>query len=361
MTTLTITVQTAEGALLFDGAADDPINGMAFGDIDPGSISGTGVTLLNGGANREFVGAGAGFEFDGDGPAAGTLFSMQELVLDPQAVVADFSWDTGVDLAQFAEALDQVAMGDESVLEAFTSAWIFVFVGNAGSDSFGSGDGNDTLFGGDGNDSMTGGAGSDSILGGTGADVLRGGSDGDALRGGGGGDEIRGGGGNDFQYAGPGNDSLYGGPGSDTSRGGPDADVIRSGGGNDTVYGGAGNDTLFGGPGMDVMTGGGDADRFVFNAAGAESADTLIDFITGVDKIVLDPAVFMMLAGGINTGNFISAVGAAALDSNDYLVYDTASGKLYYDADGSEDGAAAVFAQVAAGTPMAFSDFVLGT
>ncbi len=212
------------------------------------------------------------------------------------------------------------------------------------------------------NNTLAGLEGADSILGAAGADVLRGGADGDTLRGGGGGDEIRGGGGDDFQYAGGGNDSLYGGPGSDTSRGGPQADVLRSGGGNDTVYGGAGNDTLYGGPGNDALTGGADADRFMFNFAPDEAgnADTLADFASGADLMVLDPAVFAALAGGIGAGNFVSGAGATAQDADDYLVYDTA-GHLYYDADGSSGGAAAMFAHVAPGTPIAFGDFALGT
>ncbi len=208
---------------------------------------------------------------------------------------------------------------------------------------------------------LAGLGGDDSILGGGGDDTLRGAAGGDTLRGGAGGDEMRGGDGDDFQYAGAGNDSLYGGPGSDTSRGGPDADVLRSGGGNDTVYGGAGNDTLYGGPGNDVLTGGADADRFMFNAApGSADADTVADFTSGADQIVLDPAVFTALApGALAAGSFRE--GTSAVDPDDFMLYEASSGSIFYDADGSGTGASpALIAQVGVQTALTAGSFLIG-
>ena len=53
--------------------------------------------------------------------------------------------------------------------------------------------------------------------------------------------------------------------------------------------------------------------------------------------------------------------GATALDSNDYLVYDTTSDLLYYDADGSGTGAPVAFVKVElTGTAASvFADFVV--
>jgi len=39
-------------------------------------------------------------------------------------------------------------------------------------------------------------------------------------------------------------------------------------------------------------------------------------------------------------------VGTAAADANDFIIYNTSTGALFYDADGSEAGAAVQFATV---------------
>jgi len=51
--------------------------------------------------------------------------------------------------------------------------------------------------------------------------------------------------------------------------------------------------------------------------------------------------------------------GTAAGDSNDRIVYDTASGRLWFDADGSGAGAAVLFATLTAGTSLTAGDFVI--
>jgi Ca2+-binding RTX toxin-like protein len=125
-----------------------------------------------------------------------------------------------------------------------------------------------------------------------------------------------------------------------------------------------------GGAGSDVLTGGADADRFVFDTAlGATNVDTIKDFAPGTEKIVLSAKIFIKFKGSIPSGsiaqdNFVVGAGEAAKanDGNDYLIYDTATDLLYYDADGSGKVAAAVaFAKVeliGADAP-AFGDFLV--
>jgi Ca2+-binding RTX toxin-like protein len=50
-------------------------------------------------------------------------------------------------------------------------------------------------------------------------------------------------------------------------------------------------------------------------------------------------------------------LGAAAADADDRIIYDSATGRIYYDADGSGGGAKVLFAQVAAGTTLTNTDF----
>jgi Ca2+-binding RTX toxin-like protein len=122
--------------------------------------------------------------------------------------------------------------------------------------------------------------------------------------------------------------NLTGNASANTMNGTPGGDRLDGAGGNDTLAGLAGND---------VLTGGAGADKFVFREWGAANADRVTDFTHGTDKIVLDDAVFTRLtanaAQGLKATNFRS--GRAALDSNDFIVYDPGTGKLFYDPDGS--------------------------
>jgi Ca2+-binding RTX toxin-like protein len=130
--------------------------------------------------------------------------------------------------------------------------------------------------------------------------------------------------------AGAGNDSVTGGAGNDT---------LIGGAGNDTLLGGAGDDMLYGGTGLNVLTGGLGKDHFVFTEALISSNITRItDFRSGTDKLVLDEAIFSRFTAGtgINSTNLVKGGnGAKALDSDDYLIFNTTTGALFYDADGS--------------------------
>ena len=114
-----------------------------------------------------------------------------------------------------------------------------------------------------------------------------------------------------------------------------------------TLNGGLGNDVLIGGLGNDALTGGGGSDYFVFDTAPSTSTnrDTITDFTTGSDKLQLENAIFTGL--GSATGSFAAGdarfwVGTAAHDSNDRIIYNSATGALLYDADGSNTGFAPI-------------------
>ncbi len=48
-----------------------------------------------------------------------------------------------------------------------------------------------------------------------------------------------------------------------------------------------------------------------------------------------------------------------AQDSNDYLIYESDTGKLFYDADGNGAGASVQFAQLGTSLALTTADFVL--
>ena len=144
------------------------------------------------------------------------------------------------------------------------------------------------------------------------------------------------------------------------------ANVLKGLAGIDSLTGGAGNDQLFGGSANDILTGGNGNDRFIFDGAlGTSNIDHVTDFARGLDRLVLDDDIFARLGVGTATGTSISSanfkVGAAASDSNDYLIYNPTTDKLLYDSDGNGTRAAVPIATIPlAGTmALAASDFLL--
>ncbi|MCA3284340.1 MAG: hypothetical protein ING16_15875, partial [Roseomonas sp.] len=123
------------------------------------------------------------------------------------------------------------------------------------------------------------------------------------------------------------------------------ANALAGAGQADTLNGGGGTDTLAGGLGADSLFGGTGRDQFVFNSAlDAANVDRISDYSTTDDTIVLDDAVFTALGspGTLAAGAF--KAGAAATDADDRIIYNTSTGALLYDADGSGSGLAIQFA-----------------
>ena len=125
------------------------------------------------------------------------------------------------------------------------------------------------------------------------------------------------------------------------------------------VNGNIGNNTLNGGLGGDILTGYGGADTFAFTTAlGSGNVDFVVDFQTGIDKIALEDSIFTTLPpGALAAGAFRS--GSAAGDADDRIIYDPATGALFYDADGNGAGAAIQFATLQTGLALTVSDFAV--
>ncbi|NMG29533.1 calcium-binding protein [Aromatoleum evansii] len=216
--------------------------------------------------------------------------------------------------------------------------------GTAGADLLDAGTGNDKVYGEDGDDTIRGGAGNDQLFGGAGNDIIDGGAGNDKITDDAGHNTITDLEGNANIVTGGGNDTITTGAGNDKIAAGDGANVIRSGAGNDTIITGGGADWINGGQGADKLTGGGGADVFVFDNLAVGGKDAIMDFNASEDVFAFDTGVFTKLAGGISAENFV--IGKVALDADDYLIFDTSGGKLYYDADGSGGGAAIQIAGV---------------
>ena len=211
------------------------------------------------------------------------------------------------------------------------------------------------------------------------ANLLVGNGASNRLDGRGGADRMRGGGGNDIYFVDNGLDRVIEESGDGTDRvsssvtfklgdhverlfltgadeinatGNDLANVLRGNNAANRIAGGAGNDDLTGKSG---------ADRFVFDTAlhRTQNVDDILDFASGADRIFLDRDIFdaITINGVLRPSAFRE--GIAAQDSNDRILHDSATGRIFYDADGTGAAAAVLFARVDPGLVLANSDFAV--
>lgn len=131
---------------------------------------------------------------------------------------------------------------------------------------------------------------------------------------------------------------LIGTAGPNVIHGGSGADFIDGKGGNDKLYGGPGSDELIGGHGHDMLWGGPGADYFDFGGYKSDllpaNVDTIMDFQPGIDQIILDYRVFKGMGFGPLKAQYFH-VGPHATTHTQHIIYNHATGALYYDRDGS--------------------------
>ncbi|HEX4926849.1 MAG TPA: hypothetical protein VFV74_02485 [Burkholderiales bacterium] len=357
------------GDVLIDAGGTDTVIGF---ETSPFLPAGFENLILRGGpfviGNEDFASSGQGNELDnlivnersdptglyGEG-GNDTLIGSAAADYFVYVGSSDFGHDSvdgggGFNTFVF-EALDTpvtVDFGTGTVTSALGSvsfADVQQALGTSGNDSMVGGDSAVRLFGEDGSDTLVGGAGNDFL---DAADYYSG-----------------------YWSATTGNDSLLGGGGDDTLIGGVGNDFIDGGAGNDQLEAGTfwvddvGDDTLTGGSGNDTISGGGGADRFVFDQTpGTANADHLTDFASSDDQIHLDATVMTQLgasgAFAVGDARFYAAAGASAgHDADDRVVYDTGSGNLWYDADGSGATAALLIATLDGPAALAATDIVV--
>ena len=207
------------------------------------------------------------------------------------------------------------------------------------------------------------------------------GNNGDNLINGGGGvDQMSGRGGNDIYYVDNSSDVVTesGGQGTDTVRtsvswtltAGADVETLATTDDNgvaainltgnssgNMVIGNNGNNVINGGDGDDELIGRGGYDYFVFNTAldAASNVDVLSDFNVAddSDRAGRTRCSRSLGLGALSAGEFV--IGPAAQDANDHIIYNSATGALLYDSDGSGATAAVQFAAVGAGLALTSS------
>ncbi|HEY5712574.1 MAG TPA: calcium-binding protein [Allosphingosinicella sp.] len=334
------------GNSLNGGGGNDALFGFGGNDI---LVGGTGADLLAGGTGNDsmFVDDAGDIILE----AAGEGF-------DVVAAGVTYALGTGAEV----ELLTTGFIAGTAAIDFTGNEFANQIWGNDGVNILNGGGGNDALFGFGGNDTLNGGAGDDTMFVDNVGDII-------------------------VEAAGQGNDTVAAGVDYTLSAGaeielittgfiggtapinfggnelanqiwGNDgANSINGGGGNDALFGFGGNDTLNGGTGSDALFGGNGADTFAFTTAlGAANVDLIADFVSGTDKIALDDAIFTGLGlGALNANAFVN--GSTAQDADDRILYDAATGNLFFDADGNGAGAAVLFATLQGHPVLAASDF----
>lgn len=307
-------VQAARPYYFNGGMGNDTITGGTANDF---LVGGGGDDVLSGGAgNNSYIG-GMGIDTVNYSLATGAIY------IDLIGSVSNNGFG----------GQDTFLGGIENVTG---SAQSDIIIGDNGNNVLTGGGGNDYLIGRDGNDTLVGNAAAPSTLqGGTGDDVYIVSNAGDST----------------IEFLGEGVDTVrttlstytlgsnvenlvYTGAGSFTGSGNGLANTLTGGTGNDTLTGGAGSDT--------------------FTAIANNGLDRITDFTSGADKILLDSSYTHTA-----TVDFVSGAGAqSATSTNSTFLYDTSTGILSYDADGTGAGAAVQLFNLGAGTALVASDLV---
>ena len=347
---------------------------IGIGNTLGNTITGTsGNDILDGGAGADTLVGGAGNDtymvaLTASGGLEDTVTETSTLTTEIDTIklsgISTNIYAVAVNLSVNVENLD-ISGTSTSLLNLTGNTLSNILIGNAAVNILLGGVGNDTLDGGTGsvNDTIDGGDGIDTVSFATltstlstGVTLNLGGSK-DTMgyltaSGLGGADKIKG------------VENILGSSYADNLTGDSTANILSGGSGIDTLNGGAGDDTLNGGLGNDALTGGDGKDVFVFNTATANNVDKILDFVTGTDKIQLSKSVFAAIDAtvGLTKDTFYAAAGVTAgHDADDRVVYNTTTGALYYDADGSGSVAAVQIAILGTSThpTTAYTDFAV--
>jgi Ca2+-binding RTX toxin-like protein len=340
---LTVTVTKATVDTTFRGTAGDDSftysTGLGYSRID--GLGGTDTLTMT--ANKLAVSAqGLDVKFDirGNGSAGFSATNFEHLVLSGRQIsftgsVASTSLTAG--------GITITGTDQADTLDATLSDVRIVASGGLGNDIIKGSSQADTLAGGAGSDKLYAMGGADTLLGGVGNDTYYLDDPSQTV----------------IEYAGEGTDRVivkfdyalgegvenltlagtqgHAGTGNwlkNTIVGSGGDDVLDGKGGADSLFGGDGDDVLIGGAGADLLVGGAGADTFRFTVLGSSAdMDTIRDFGRGADRIEFAKWAFTALSSGaLDPAEF--RLGTAATTADQHIIYDRATGALYYDADG---------------------------
>ncbi|MEH6647840.1 beta strand repeat-containing protein [Sulfitobacter sp.] len=341
----------ADGDVLsgFERAMGSDHADVLIGNADNNVLYGRdGADTLSGNEGNDVLRGGAGSDI----LSGGDDNDMVQYVGSSAGVRVNLNVDgLGFQSASGGDADGDVLSGFE---RAMGSDHADVLIGNAD---------NNVLYGRDGADTLSGNEGNDVLRGGAGSDILSGGDDNDMVQYVGSSAGVR----VNLNVDGLGFQSASGGDadgdvlsGFERAMGSDHADVLIGNADNNVLYGRDGADTLSGNEGNDVLRGGAGGDTFVFNSAlGGGNVDRIVDFsATEGDMIQMNNLHFAALTlGSLQASDYRANLTGVAEDAADRIIYETDTGRLFYDADGLGGVDAIEFARLQSNLTIDETDF----
>nr|WP_290429085.1 hypothetical protein [Caenimonas aquaedulcis] len=312
------------------------LQGSSYNDVLTGN---SGPNRLDGGGGNDTLDGGTGADAMLGGADNDTY------VVDNAGDTVTEMYGNGIDSVISAVSL---TLGDQVEHLTLTGKLAINGTGNERDNMLIGNSAANVLIGGVGDDTLNGGAGADRMAGGSGSDVYIVDSVQDVVSEV---DETN----IDTVIAsvnfvlGAFVDNLVLAPGSKAASGTGNSldNVITGNAAANTLNGADGDDVLDGRAGLDILTGGAGNDQFVFSTPLPKNIDKVMDFHAAQDQIVLDHAVFAVLGmGSLSASAFQAAATSAAATPDVHIVFNTVSGALLYDADGSGAGKAVQFATI---------------
>ena len=136
------------------------------------------------------------------------------------------------------------------------------------------------------------------------------------------------------------------------------ASWVVGNGSNNTIKGNSAANYIVGKLGVDTLTGGSGKDRFVFDTKPAFSArDYITDYSTSNDQFTLDRSAFTKIGAASKLAASAFYTGSNAHDASDRIIYNRATGAVYYDPDGTGNAAKIHFATLNNKAAMTYLDF----
>ena len=370
---------------------------IALGNWQPNSMYGNGhANRLSGGEGVDTLYGGLGNDTLQGGTGDDNLYGEEGSDrLDGGLGVDTMEGGSGNDTYVINAAADRVIEAVNGGIDTVEASFSFSLTGNGvenltligAGNTTGTGDagdnvlignsGSNAMYGGEGNDTLDGAAGEDRLVGGLGDDVYYADTDDTLVEDAGGGtDTVRFGAFNGGGGLGAGVEverietvdgargtaslSLSGNEFAQTILGNAATNYLYGLAGADRLYGRDGDDLLSGGTGADLLIGGAGADTFLFNTAlGSGNVDVIQDFAAADDVIQLGRGVFVGLTSSrYLTLNQFKDLSTGQVDADDRLIYNSGTGALSYDRDGSGTAYAAVqFATLSDKATITSADF----
>ena len=333
------------------GSGNDTLIGNSAANILTGN---SGNDTLDGKAGADTLNGGAGND-------TYVLGTESDTVIDSGGIDRIISTITR-SLASYS-TIERLTLTGTGNINGTGNGLNNVLAGNAGNNILDGGTGVDTLVGGAGNDVYVLGAESDTVIDSGGIDriastITRSLASYSTI------ERLTLAGTGNINGTGNGlNNALTGNSGHNRLDGGNGNDTLNGGAGNDTLLGGAGADRLYGNIGNDRLTGGTGADAFVFHSTpnASTNVDRITDFSVADDVIWLENSVFTALgaAGALSSAAFVRNTTGLAQDAHDRLIYESDTGELYYDSNGSAAGGSVLIAVLNPNLLMTHLDFTV--